>query len=428
MKVFDVAVPCALFMAGWAHAQAQDTPAIIRSGIDTLAPVISDAGGSCSVRQFVATELRNIPDPPAALPEPRDQVETGISAVRFLENPRPDNIELVLSTSTSFPRDGAFRTFAFEVRAIDPSRRASALVEVTDWAGNRTVREVRIDPASLRFSERPASFESRPGRPTTDRAVVVNETSIPISVTEISVPPADGFVILNPPALPFQLAPGASTTITVQFTPTLSMEGGLGSTLAVRTNCGVSTLPVNGKALVARLRTNDWDADTVPPQQERCNPTGVVVENTGNTAVTISTIAALPAGYTATPSLPVTIPAGGSAQVSTLCFTLSDIGPRLDTIRLTADIDDGDLDCVVSVVINDAVSVQDAAMLRGTSMSDGILRFSEPTSVTIVDLRGALVRQMSNVEQFNTKELMHGVYGIVVHGTNSQRFLVSVTE
>lgn len=428
MKVLDFAVPCALFFAGWVHVCAQDDPAIIRSGIDTLAPIISDAGGSCSVRQFVATELRNIPDPPAALPGPRDQVETGISAVRFLDNPRPNNIELVLSTSTSFPRDGAFRTFAFEVRATDPTRRASALIEVTDWAGNRTVREVRIDPAAVRFSERPASFESRPGRPTTERAVFINETGIPLTIAEISAEIADGFEIVDAPAVPFVLAPGVSTTITIQFTPTIAMEGGLGSTLAVRTNCGVSSLPINGKALVARLRTSDWDADTVAQGVERCNPTGVVVENLGNTAVTIASIASMPSGYTAAPSLPVTIPAGGNAQVSTLCFTLSGTGQRLDTIRLSADIDDGDLDCIVSVVLDDEVSVSDPAILRGVTMTDGMLRFSDPQSITIVDLRGAIVRQVSGVERFNMKELPHGTYGVVVHGTNGHRFLVSVTE
>ncbi|MFN6135332.1 MAG: hypothetical protein ACK475_03545, partial [Bacteroidota bacterium] len=59
----------AAFAALVVGAQAGDGAMVPKPGIDTLAPVLTATALPCGCREFTATELRNIPDPPSTPPK-----------------------------------------------------------------------------------------------------------------------------------------------------------------------------------------------------------------------------------------------------------------------------------------------------------------------------------------------------------------------
>ncbi|RMG51485.1 MAG: choice-of-anchor D domain-containing protein, partial [Acidobacteria bacterium] len=151
------------------------------------------------------------------------------------------------------------------------------------------------------------------------------------------------------PAGGVTIAPGDSATFTVTFTCTTSgpQSGTISFVTSNATNCpfDLGTIDVSGTCLLITCdvnpRTIDFGDVCVGDTADRT----FTVSNTGNRPFTITGITSdNPAFSIVGPALPVTVPAGGSVDV-TVRLTCTTPGPQSGTISFVTDSACGPVDC-----------------------------------------------------------------------------------
>jgi hypothetical protein len=387
----------AAFAALVVGAQAGDGAMVPKPGIDTLAPVVTATALPCGCREFTATELRNIPDPPSAPPKERDQVESGLQRIRLAPDPRAVNTSLSDLTPASFPQDNPVTSATFKVCLTDKSKPGECVVEVLDWKGNITRQLIKIAAATPSISITSYEFGTvKVGQTASGEVTVTNNGDGPMILETISLQNGSRISVTAGGSTPYDVpANGGTHKITFTYTPTLASENGEEDVLTVKTPCGDVTVTIKGKGGVSRISTNDWEAGTT---FDKCLEPGLVVTNTGNvdmtvTAFSISGAAEFTISNPTTPALPRVIPAGGSETFTKVCFKTDKPGTYEATIEIVSDATDG-ADNKVKLTASNTTSVDDEIGKTALAWFDAnsgmiVVETVRPESVvTVNDLQG----------------------------------------
>lgn len=409
-------------------------------GIDTMPPVVTSQSLPCGVREFTATETRNIPDPPRQTPQERDQVETGLASVRLAFDPTPVNVRLEALTPATFTKDPKVTQATWRVVLIDPSKPGDCVVEVRDFKGNLTTRRVQISAATPTASATSINVGLvKVGDPAKGgQLTITNNTDGPMTLTNIALQTGTVFTITagGTGNGPINLAVGASHNVAFAYNPVVRPAGDDTDVLTVTTACGNAVCNLSGTPGISRIQTTDsLTFDEVRADVEDCTPTNapnVTITNTGNVDMQItgwnfSNPAFYPA--TGTPGAPIPVAAGASVNVN-ICFKSATLGAQNGTVTFNNDATDG-ADNVVNLSGNITTSVEDemgkTARVWFDAANEQIVftTVKAATPVTVHDINGRTLATATVAEDGNfrlsTASWMNGVVVITYTDANGQR-------
>ena len=209
--------------------------------------------------------------------------------------------------------------------------------------GTRLVKNALLfgAPPALTVTPSPLRF-SAPSGPVNATLTVKNDSMVTLSVTAatISMNPTE-FALVTPPTFPVTLAPAASTTLTVRFTP--STTGTRTGELTLTSDGAVTThkIPLNGASgppgiglASSSIVFGALDVGSLS------TPSSLSIGNIGFTPLTVSSITlggTNPGDFSLTlPTLPATIAASGSTSISAK-FAPTAVGMRSATITIASD-------------------------------------------------------------------------------------------
>ncbi|MBK9184200.1 MAG: choice-of-anchor D domain-containing protein [Ignavibacteria bacterium] len=413
-----------------------DNTQAVEPGIDTMPPVLTMQSLPCGVREFTATETRNIPDPPRATPNERDQVERGIQSIRLALDPQAQNIKLTLINPTTFPKDPKVTSATFQVALIDASKGGSCVVEVRDWNNNLTTRQITIGAATPTLSAAAINVGLiKVGQNGQGTLTVTNNTGAPLVITSITLANGTRFAVTAGGGS-VTIPAGGTHTIAFSYTPIIGSEAGDSDVLTVATACGDVTCALSGTGGVSRISTTPaLTFDETRADYEDCTPTGpteITISNTGNVAMSVidwtfnNTEFYAAAGA---PSKPVAVAAGASVTIS-VCLKKSTLGVATGTVTFTNDATDG-ADNVTSLNGNITTGVEDemgkTARVWFDAANEQIVfttvRVNSPVFVHDINGRVLASSTVSDAGSFriNTSAWNNGVVVITYSDENGQR-------
>ncbi len=438
LLLFAILVCAAAIPSGsiLAFQQMQSTPV----GMDTAPPKVTQTAVDCGVIQYEATELFNVPDPPVTPPLPTHQIDKGIASITMSAVPASVNARLVLVTAQSFPKDPSYKRFTFRVEAIDKTKRATAFVSVRDWnepTQNVTTIEVIIEPSIPTLSDNSVTLTARANNTVTYTVTVRNSTTAPIVVNAIELTGSALFTLTSGGGTNITLAPGETRQVVVSYTPNLQSEAGDNASLSIRTNCGDIAIPVKGTGTLANLSTENWDAGNIMKGVKVCKSLGFKITNNGSATATISAInvtLGAPELTLAgpTPAVPFDIPAGGSVDVTDLCFTpATESGVFVGAVTLTTNAETGDF--VADVTANRAVNSVDPVILQRLNVrfdaSGNVIRYDSEASALLFDVRGTVVGNAAeNARKIDAQSFSAGTYFLVINEKPAVSIPVSIVR
>lgn len=185
-----------------------------------------------------------------------------------------------------------------------------ATVEVNDPVVPRPA--IELAQVSADFGEIPVGYD----KTITLNGLIKNVGNAPLNVTALNIAPND-FSISNAPATPFEIAPGASQTVTIKAAPTA--KGPLFGSLSILSNA-----PLTPQASVALSASYVLRYSHPASQEFGLLETGksadkcVTIANTSTQEITIDQVTVVglnAAEFTVTTTMPVTIAAGASAEI-----------------------------------------------------------------------------------------------------------------
>lgn len=265
------------YIYGYASFESYGWPAATAFGnlseIDTLPPIVTFPPG--------CTEwlVNNIDDPE----NPRNgkegdnprQVDVGVREMPTLL-PGSYNFDepiLVDKDGNQIEWDGtvANYNFSYKIKVTDPYQDALAILHVIDDVGNFTdttivyhVDKIKADPNPLVYGK------VRVGKTATIDVKITSESPDSIDITDIKLRQGKVYSITTDLSfVPFVLAPGKDTTITVAYTPVeeyiyLNEDPELQfdfDTLVVTTGCLEWEYAINGQGVQPIIQVEDYDAE-----------------------------------------------------------------------------------------------------------------------------------------------------------------------
>jgi|GEM_PF-459544 len=417
-----------------------ERPLAVEPGIDTMPPVVSSQSLPCGVRELTATETRNIPDPPRATPNERDQVERGIQQIRLALDPASSNVSLTLVNPTAFPNNPKVTTATFRVALVDASKAGSAVVEVRDWANMITRTVVSIAAATPSASASAINVGLiKVGQVGQGTVTITNNTDGPMTLTSITLANGQRFAITAGGTTPVNLPVGGTQTVAFSYTPVIGSEAGDADNLRVETACGNVTVALSGTGGVSRIltatNTLSFNIDaTNKPKDCEATEGMLKIANTGNVDMVVSGITSSNPKFTISsptvPALPITIAPATSVDVATICFEDQAMSTETGTLTIATDATDNS-DNTVSLNGNSTVSVEDeigaTARVWFDAANDQIV-FSTVvanTPVTIHDISGRVIAAstVSDAGSFrvSTASWNNGIVMITYSDANGQR-------
>lgn len=343
------------YIYGFGAADAYGWPAASgfrpTTSFDTMPPVLTETN-VCGDYEYVATELRNIPNPPVNPPKDSDQVETGIAEIDFVIGSASTNYRIVL-TQTEFNRDPKTTRTTFRLEVIDKSQPAYAEFYVSDYADNRTYDTVSYTPDRITFSPNPIDFGKRRvgDKPTLD-VVIRNDQPAPVDLSELRLLVGGPYTITAGAIPPTVTIPSGGThTVTIEYDASRdSSTAPIGKdldTMFVKTTCSEFKLPITGFAVEPIIAVDDWDAGTVDVNQRECLGTGLRIRNLGSETLVITSIAGdagtnFTLSNPTTPPLPISIPPKGQVLLQQICYQRADVGTDDIDVTFTTNATKGD--------------------------------------------------------------------------------------
>ncbi len=373
----------------------------LQPGIDTLPPQFVRTEQACGVWNYVATEVRNLPDPPNAIPRETDQIDRGIASVGFMDLPAPVNVRLVLVTDQSFPSAPSYKSFTFSISLVDPSKEGRAILVVRDFANNLRIDTVNIRPAAPAVSSARVDYGIVRAGTRERRTVAVRNTSAqPMVITDMRVRGNGPFAIANPPALPYTIPPSGTFDVQLDYAPVRGTTAEDHAALVVESQCGNTTSEIRGVVGLALLDVEDWAVGDVRADERVCKPDGLRIVNNGNMPVTITGFdignPSVTLSTPTVPPLPIEVLPGAEIHVQDLCYGRTTVGKDTASVRVQSDAQGDDLTCVVtgrvvtsidehSDVIAPWVRYVAASETLDVTCDDGRAR------IVVVDVRGRLL-------------------------------------
>ncbi len=311
---------------GWPLSSALRTV----SPRDTNRPVIAGTA-SCGDYSLEVTDLRNLPDPPAKVPQDAHQVEQGIAMIDSVRGKGNSNYRLVRVTDQVFPERQSYKKFSYRWEVIDKSKDARVVYYVVDHAGNMTLDTCMHKAVQLATSAAGIDYgKIRLGSTSTRTISMTNNAGFPIRLTGSEIMTGSRFKILLgqvDPKIGIDLVPGASHTFSVEYTGSRETRDVISDldrdTLVVTTTCGNKKLPLSGAAAIARIAVANWDAGQREIGESHCAP--LTVKNPGSDTLIIAAIrgfanSAFSLSSNFTPALPIVIKPRDSVAIRNVCF------------------------------------------------------------------------------------------------------------
>jgi len=340
---------------GW-PAAAAFAPTGVR---DILPPQIKKTV-LCGDWTIDVTELRNIPDPPRAIPKDSDQVETGIAEIDFVADSIgrvSTNYDIVPVTDLNIPlpRDPSYKRFQFLMNVIDKSKDAIAYIYIKDWANNITYDTVYYYADKVTFNPSPLDFGSvRVGRKVQQVVTVSNASDAKISIISAKLKTGSTYTIVGtqiPPAIDIDAK--GSITLTIEYDAKEETTDPLTDfdvdTIIVKTLCSEFKIPIRGIAVRPQIRIDDFDAGVLGVGEQRCKTGGLFIENPGTETLVITSFRNVGSNFTLStptvPPLPISVAPRGSVYVTNVCYSRASIGK--DSI---------DVSCETNGAVGDSVS------------------------------------------------------------------------
>ena len=392
-------------------------------GVDTLAPQMTKDYEGCGVYEFVAKEIRNMPDPPTAPPKDGDQVDKGIASITISGAPTSVNARLILVTDDNFPKDPSYKEFVFRIEPIDPSKKAVAYVWVRDWAGNVAGQEVTIDPAVPSSSDDQVAVESRVNTPINYTITLRNTTAEVQTVNAIELSGSARFAISSGGTVStITMAPGTQRLVTVAYTPDLTSEAGDQATLHVRTPCGDKNIPLEGLGLLGKLSTEDWGAGQTDVNVKICKAGGFSVTNNGTADVTVTGFTSDNPNVTIVSTISAANPAlltpGSSVSVTELCYERATEGTDVANVTVQCNAEAGDAICQVTASAKAPTSVDPEVLARlqvRYDKSTGKVRFESNAAAVLYNIEGMVVGNSAERERsLDVRNCTSGNYFLVL--------------
>ncbi|HLP27901.1 MAG TPA: choice-of-anchor D domain-containing protein [Candidatus Didemnitutus sp.] len=311
--------------------------------VDTMPPVIK-GDSLCGDYTFEATELRNIPDPPATVIKDTDQVETGIAMIDTVPGSNSYNYELVLETAQTFPADPSYKRFKYQWNVIDKSKDAYCVYFVRDFYDNVTFDTCWYFADRISFSPNPLDFgKIRLGTSKAMDVTITNNSDAEVQLKISDIMLGTYFTITGGAVPPDVIIP-ARGSHTIQITYSGARETGDvrtdwdKDTLTIGTACGFFKHPLTGVAAVPRISVEDFVAGTASLNEERCKTGGLKISNPGSDTLVITSMSGFngtnfSVSNPTTPPLPLSIPPKGSINLEKICYKSATI--TVDNIDVT---------------------------------------------------------------------------------------------
>lgn len=374
----------------------------LQPGIDTVPPVLYRTDGDCGAWNYTATERRNIPDPPNAIPRETDQIDRGIASVEFMVLPAPVNVRLTLETDQSFPTTPSYKSFSFRVALIDPSKYGSAVLLVRDFAGNVRTDQVTIPPATAVVSPVKRDYGVvRAGTAGRGIVSIENQSSKPISISDLRIRGNGPFTIANMPVLPYTLPQSGTFDVEVDYAPVRGTTAEDHAALVIESECGNVTSELTGKVGLALLDVEDWAVGEIRPDERVCKPDGLRIVNNGNIPVTITGFDIGNPNVTLSiptvPPLPIEVLPGAEIHVQDLCYGRTTAGKDTVSVRVQSDALGDDLTCVVTGSVATTSVSEDSDVMapwaRYVAASETLEVTCDDSQarIVVVDARGRLL-------------------------------------
>lgn len=414
-----------------------DNTQAVEPGIDTMPPVLTMQSLPCGVREFTATETRNIPDPPRATPNERDQVERGIQSIRLALDPQAQNIKLTLINPTTFPKDPKVTSATFQVALIDASKGGSCVVEVRDWNNNLTTRQITIGAATPTLSAAAINVGLiKVGQNGQGTITVTNNTGAPLVITSITLANGTRFAVTAGGGS-VTIPAGGTHTIAFSYTPIIGSEAGDSDVLTVATACGDVTCNLSGTGGVSRISATDiltYRIDWPTATDCEANEGKLRVTNSGNVDFVISSITSDSPQFTVSnptvPPTPITVPAGDFVEIETICYSAAVAGDNDGVLTITTDATDA-TDNKVTLKGTTTTSVEDemgkTARVWFDAANEQIVfttvRVNSPVLVHDINGRVLVSSTVTDAGSFriNTSAWNNGVVVITYSDENGQR-------
>lgn len=298
--------------------------------VDTLQPEVTGTM-DCGTFFGVATEFRNIPDPPRSPAIDSDQVETGVAYIDTIPGAGSFNYRVVIVTDSVLPKEPSYKRVDYRVEVIDPTKDAYCVYGVYDWADNVALDTLSYTAPSLTASPSTIDFRiRRVGERKQDGAWITNTCPVRITIQRIDLKHARSFELSYvTKTLPTDLEPGDSMYVMITYlanreTESIDLDVDR-DTVLVATECRQFSLPVVGVAAVPRIHVNDYDAGVVAPGNKTCTFEGLRISSVGTDTVIVTEITCSNwSNFTISPSalasLPFVIPPGQDHYLKDVCY------------------------------------------------------------------------------------------------------------
>ena len=209
-------------------------------------------------------------------------------------------------------------------------------------SGTGVQPQISVVPGSISFTN--ASV----GATNTQSLTVKNTGTANLTISQASL--AGSSFTYSGLAVPFSLAPGASSSFTVAFTP--ASASSFYANLALTNNSPTSplTIPLSGTSVasVLQLSASTTSLSFGSVTTGTSSPQTVTLTNTGNSSVTLSSISVAGTGFSSSGiTLPLTLAAGQSTSFSVI-FAPTSTGALTGTVTVVSNASNSPLSVALS--------------------------------------------------------------------------------
>ncbi len=327
--------------------------------LDTLPPVLT-FDTECGDYNFLATELRRFSPTPDS-----GQYDIGIFDIHIIDS-LSYNYTLNYSTSPTIIPIPIVTEFKFDLKVIDKTRDAFAVVQAMDRAGNYVLDTLRYEVEHPRITESTFRFpDTRVGTVRQKNVSIINPSSTnKLVIKSITLLRKKEYRITDGTNFPeIEIAPSDSHSITLEYTPfreglIADDDGQLDiDSILVSSTCATFSFPVKGRGVVPCADVEPlWKApitgigDTTLHEKSGF---GLRISNKGTDTLHITGISGVrpPFFYRElSPALPFVIAPGKQIFLQSIGFAPTSI--KSDTIYTHLETDSKSANCnVVSIWI-----------------------------------------------------------------------------
>jgi hypothetical protein len=229
-----------------------------------------------------------------------------------------------------------------------------------------------VSPTSLDFGGQPAGTTSA-----AQGVTLSNTGNITLQISNITLSPTS---YVETTTCSGSLAPGASCSVSVSFSPPLGLMGTVAGTLSFTTNGGSASVSLTGVSLAP---VPVFVPTSLNFGNQRLNTSGssiVTLQNTGNGALNIGSVVVNGANFSQSNNCGNTLAAGASCNV-TVTFAATVLGPVSGSLSLTSNFSGN-----APLVALSGNGVAPAAALSPTTVSFPSLPLGTTSAAQIVTL------------------------------------------